>query len=484
MPFPQRKSKHPPIERESLKPFTCLQKYFCGWEPPGIAFGSAFLNTLTADNRICFTSDTDILYMVFNIFKDNIKMMELNEKVAVHSEMATTVVLGAWDCGTVLTVSLRGRPVCVVHVTSPATGAVTRSRTAEHVLSNKRKLGQAYDGMMELMSFCGREQCFAILTTLKEWKIIWLPTCDASAAASDLPPGSGNATLAAPAERGISSSGVIPHDHPLLVKMLMSVIEKCTASRVSPVPLLSTSRMYIRMRTKDWSWMRLDDATVADYGLRLSFAVDTAIYKDPEYAVLKPLAVHSECLTWVAIARQSCSVCVVKQTASKEDADHEVRVWRAAVGNRFVYKSKIANKHSVVMPFVFCAAEDGNVVRFEYSVYSCGDEGRTSAGSVPAVLAQEITAIRQLAVDRGLSNVHTAAAQAIGRFASAGIQYNDLDWGKVAIMPLFEGGRLTAVQPVLIGCDRHSCEVGIPVETARANMLAELDAISVDMVFG
>jgi hypothetical protein len=156
--------------------------------------------------------------------------------------MATTAVLGAWDCGTVLTVSLRGRFVCVVHVASPATGAVTHLRTAEHVLSNKRKLGQAYDGMMELMSFSGREQCFAILTTLKEWKIIWLPTCDASAAASDLPPGSGNATLAAPAEQEISSSGVIPHDHPLLVKM--SVIEKCTASRVSPVPLLSTSHVH------------------------------------------------------------------------------------------------------------------------------------------------------------------------------------------------------------------------------------------------
>jgi hypothetical protein len=256
MPFPQRKSKHPPIERELLNRFTCLHKYLCDWEPPGIAFGSAFLNTLTADNRVCFSSDTDILYMVFNIFKDIIKMMGLNEKVAVHSEMATTAVLGAWDCGTVLTVSLRGRLVCVVHVASPATGAVTRSRTAEHVLSNKRKLGQAYDGMMELMSFCEREQCFAILTTLKEWKIIWLPTCDASAAASDLPPGSGNTTLAAPTEREISSSGVIPHGHPLLVKMLMSVIEKCTASRVSPVPLLSTSRMYIRNAHQGWTTQR------------------------------------------------------------------------------------------------------------------------------------------------------------------------------------------------------------------------------------
>jgi hypothetical protein len=51
-------------------------------------------------------------------------------------------------------------------------------------------------------------------------------------------------------------------------------------------------------------------------------------------------------------------------------------------------------------------------------------------------------------------------------------------------MPVFEGGHLTAVQPVLIGCDRHRCEVGIPVEAARVAMLAELDAISVDMVFG
>jgi hypothetical protein len=228
----------------------------------------------------------------------------------------------------------------------------------------------------------------------------------------------------------------------------------------------------------------MDDATVAVYGLRLSFAVDTAIYKDPEYAVLKPLAVHSECLTWVAIARQSCSVRVVKQTASKEDADHEVRVWRAAVGNRFVYKSNISNKHSAVMPLVFRAVEGGNVVRFEYSVHTCGEEGRTPASSVRAILAQEITAIRQMAVDRGLSNVHTAAAHAVERFATAGIQHNDLDWGNIAIMPVFEGGHLTAVQPVLIGCDRHRCEVGIPVEAARVAMLAELDAISVDMVFG
>jgi hypothetical protein len=200
--------------------------------------------------------------------------------------------------------------------------------------------------------------------------------------------------------------------------------------------------------------------------------------------VVKPLAVHSERLTWITVARKSCSVCVVKQTASKEDADHEVRVWRAAVRNRFVCKSQIANKHSVVMPFVFCAVEDGNVVWFEYSVHTCGDEGRTPASSVPAILAQEITAIRQMADDRGLSNVHTAAVQAVERFAAAGIQHNDLDWGNVAIMPVFEGGHLTIVQPVLTGCDCHRCEVGIPVEAARVAMLAELDAISVDMVFG
>jgi hypothetical protein len=106
------------------------------------------------------------------------------------------------------------------------------------------------------------------------------------------------------------------------------------------------------------------------------------------------------------------------------------------------------------MPFAFPAGEVGCVVRFSYGAHSWATEGDAAIGVVPTRLTQETATVQQKVAERGLSNVRTAAALAVERCAAYGVQHNDLEWRHVAILPLYEGGVIVDVLPVLIDFER------------------------------
>jgi hypothetical protein len=168
---------------------------------------------------------------------------------------------------------------------------------------------------------------------MKDWKLTSLPQCSGPAATSTLPPkeewgAASDALPVLPTAREICSTGVLSHDDPRLIRLLLSAVAKCAASPLHPVPVVSATRLYIALTAAEWRWVRMTPVTVSDFNARISSAQKKVTEPITEFTVLKSMIAGSDHNVWTVIAGQPPAVCVVKQTDATDDAQYEAEVWR------------------------------------------------------------------------------------------------------------------------------------------------------------
>jgi hypothetical protein len=471
-------SDHQAVQREIAGIFISVDDYKNDNSSPGLDYGSAFL--IMQERHV----ETEV--HIRNLFSDLITIMGLYDELHIMSALTISQGLSCSGHADLRVIDAFGRITCVVVVKSPVSDGV--QQPTKHILDNVEVLGRAYDYVLELQNYYGQRDIFVILTTMKDWKLTWLPQCSGPAATSTLPPkeewgAASDALPVLPTAREICSTGVLSHDDPRLIRLLLSAVAKCAASPLHPVPVLCVTRLYITLTAAEWRWVRMTPDTVSDFNDRISFAQKKVMEPTTEYTVLKSMIEGSDHNVWTVIAGQPPAVCVVKQTDTVDDAEYEAEIWRTVNQSPNAYCAQVANKPSMVMPFAFPAVEVGCVVKFSYDAHSWTAEGEAARCSVPTRLTQEIATVQQQVAERGLSNVRTAAALAIERLAAHGVQHNDLEWRHVAILPVYEGGVIVDVLPVLTDFERSRSAVGVATAVARAAMMARLEAMSLQVVF-
>jgi hypothetical protein len=71
-----------------------------------------------------------------------------------------------------------GVPIAVIEVKQPGLNK----------LSNRKVPGQVFDYMSNLRNYFRQCEVFGIVTTLDEWRVVWLPDTDTFAASEDMEP--------------------------------------------------------------------------------------------------------------------------------------------------------------------------------------------------------------------------------------------------------------------------------------------------------
>lgn len=125
-----------------------------------------------------------------------------------------------------------------------------------------------FDYLIGAKSFRG-SRCFGIITDLRQWRIVWLPSEDDIACSQ--PSSSTSAALALwPAsERVLHSSRIFDLSEPGLIHALVSAVRKAQALPMCPVRL--ASRQFMAYSETTWGWRTLSRSTLTKSSLDFVF---------------------------------------------------------------------------------------------------------------------------------------------------------------------------------------------------------------------
>jgi hypothetical protein len=514
-------SNHRAIDTSQEKPFNILDEFSADAD-----LGTAFLNPSCILNEpgikllrsVEFSSEADIQHLVRNMLSDIIQLLDEGTKLRILGECSVAEAEGAaqrrqrvdfW------VVYRDGRPVLLVEVKSPADGNVNEDDNGD-ILEDKGVLGQVYDYLKILQEFHGAMDVFAVLTTLKHWKIVWLPVADNMAAATTLTQGftkpdpaeldiagdaeDADAAPAPPAEpaqhahdgqieeapgdvpepsRAVSFSQTYPQTAAELPRVLMSALKKAQNTRFKAVPFLAHRRLYIKLWDSKWEWVQLPEARVTVLKERLTLALRNAPNPDAWYLIVRYLDTVGKLKVWltlVASHQHAGTLCVVKQCANAAAAEQEAEYWRTVNDSPHAATRKVCGMSAVVTPFVVLAEDRGGQVSFQFEPNKWLVQPCATAGDVPVSLLAAAAMMRTFAEQAGVLTPRAAAEQAIARMAALGRCHDDLAWRHVALVPVFDAGeRLCGVRPGLIDFGRVRAQV--TPTAAQAEMKAQLDKI-------
>ena len=294
-----------------------------------------------------------------------------------------------------------GVPVGVVAVNIPHKG----------ILHSEGVAVQLLDYMKQMRSFYGLRDVFGIATTYEEWRVFWLQDCD-EAAKNTVVAGLGaeapakqpglpgiptwrrgesekmdmvNAAPATPiTERLVHAGPVIRWDDEQLVRTLMSVLVKMTASPSSGVPeLVDHAREYIQVTEHSWCWTTLPPG----------FAVSTTSAMPrgdaSSFLLLAYIGEGGFGRLWVAAA-QDGALCVIKfgKDYTMWEPDAEASVWRDA-WQLNARELGLVGRRALLLPYV----------------WTCPRNGPSAADAL---------------------QVHKATVRAIERMAASGWEHTDL----------------------------------------------------------
>lgn len=470
-------SDHVPIDHVEIRNFAILEKYSGFTPPPGAKMPSGFMASLQGEIYE-YASESDLHLGVNLLLRDVLKLLRLSGKLSIFAEVSVTSASSRTGRPDLWIIWASGRPIGIVEIKSPSDDP-----DEPNVLDDAQVLGQAFDYGRMLYSFHGQVDCFVILSTLKDWKILWSPHSDGAANATTLPASPGHTDPTPqllPAERTLHSSELIALDDKKLLPTLMSVVEKCLASGYHSVPVIASTRSYIKLLEKNWNWAPMSEAQVVEYQAGITFALRAGTAASTDFTVLKYMTAFNDCRVWVTIAGGSKSLVVVKQTVAEEDAVYEAELWRTVNASEHAFATRVLKKPAVGMPFAYPATEINHTVVFSFDIHKWGSQDGATAGAVPHNMVAQTQRIRQLAAEKGLLDVRTAAEQAIRRFAEANVVHEDLAWRHVALLPVFNlaGTEVVDVLPVLLDLERRRTKTSVLSRTALTLMLGRLATLS------
>ena len=135
-------------------------------------------------------------------------------------------------------------------------------------------------------------------------------------------------------------------------------------------------------------------------------------------------------------------------------AEQEGDMWRRVNDCDSAFATKLRGTPAVGMPFAIHASSDRETQQVSFNLD-----------------------ISHWTLQRGAD----IAAHAIERTAVRGVQYDDLAWHHVALLPVFNAGEVVELCPVLIDFDRVT--VGVSPAAARQTMLQKLNEMKNECVW-
>lgn len=328
--------------------------------------------------------------------------------------------------------SLDGIPILVLEVKKP--------HIKESIVDNYKVLGQLYDYMGRLRSFFGQIEIFGICTSLQEWKVCWFPDTSSASVSSTQ-----KAMFASTSSHDLSQR--ILHTSPMmdlcskqLPMTILSVLLKSLNSKYERVDLFSESRSYIELSSNTWNWKKITSFTPS-FSLHYPHMLATHFYVVRFFHEGRDGRVKL-----VFTQGRNSSLAIIKQFFSSSDYDTERLLWKEIYDISVIFNE--SNK-SIVLPFCFHVIEDKDgSMQFNFDLTFWTRESPATPGDANLLIEEQHQYLSNL--DPTNFDCAGIAQQAVEYLTSQGFVHDDLEWRHVAVMPIFENGRIIDLKPILL----------------------------------
>eukprot|EP01118_Nematostelium_gracile_P019507 TRINITY_DN9060_c0_g1_i1.p1 TRINITY_DN9060_c0_g1~~TRINITY_DN9060_c0_g1_i1.p1 ORF type:complete len:486 (+),score=66.85 TRINITY_DN9060_c0_g1_i1:186-1643(+) len=282
-----------------------------------------------------WTGESDVTQLVVLLLTEILNDLEMD-----HLDIFTQFSIFQFRPDAAIVTSVGGVPFCVIEVKRPDLPNVDiTNQSAVH--------GQIYDYMKTVKEGYGVEDIFGIITDFKHWRICWLEDNQLAAATTiesnwrlntktDIEEINDQDAYKSRAISRATSKGIQNHtilvtpcydyqDHPTLYIALASLLMKLGYSRIKPVKLIDSKRVYNSISSKGYEWR------IWNFGeeFELNYNQTPIVQKDTELILLRSLGSGRDGHAWLACDPEG-NVCCLKffhQTLKGEEKNMETTAW-------------------------------------------------------------------------------------------------------------------------------------------------------------
>lgn len=443
---------------------------------------SIFLVDIQSDEyQIMLSSETTISSIIRNLLRDIVHIIkklfpgdesleleviqESSVSSAVKTEQTTSLSKSFLRPDYWVIKKKNGRPIFVIEAKSP------NPKAKANVLDDPHVHGEIYDFLLQLQAFYGQQYIFGLISTLDEWRFIWLPNSSTYCFSNSLalPP---SETFCFTADRKVIGGPITSHTNPELIKVLISVILKAWYSPIVPIHLFSSGRTYLICNRVAYEWTSFTTNEISNE--TISLIIPPA--QTQNFIVLRYFHSGGDGDVFLGIS-SSKRICVIKHFYESIKQEREYYLW-SKLYNVPIFKKELSSRPSLIMPYVFHVQEKEKELSFNFDIRSWSLDSSTRETSTLYDTQFEYIRDRLEELALGLSP-QIVAINAITDFAMAGYQHDDLYWRHVALLPHFDNstGDIISLQCILIDLSNVSniSENNITEQEAIMNMLAQLD---------
>lgn len=437
--------------------------------------------------RIEYTNEGYIQSLITLYLQDIVNLLNIGAKV-IHGGTIGTVdedhknSVSRPDVWIIL--DNDNRPILVIEVKSPVDLALLRSlRKNSNTEPGKPKrgrprkndendpelspllhskvIGQVFDYMMGIKSFYNQKFIFGIVTTLEEWKFLWLIDTDDYANELNISDnydvnfekfgegsqyscddlkfyGSSSETSSdirdikpdLSVKREVCSSVIYRHSDPDLTKIILSIIIKCYHSPRGPVQMFSRYRNYIKLTENNWIWTRYEKTELEMMAKDANLDILTNNFK--YYNVIRYFNGGEYSKVRLAVSNEG-NLVVLKEIIGDEDGalEKEMKCWHEVNNCRDVNIQIVNGVKTLVMPLVFNIRIDEDSKK----IYIPLDLNLMSNTKLPKSLENINKYLKQKQNELNIENI---ANEAIENCEKARWEHNDIMLRHIAVLPYFE----------------------------------------------
>ncbi len=254
-------------------------------------------------------------------------------------------------------------PLIVVLLQEP------RKTYCKMIVDDHDALNELYDYVVILRSFYGRQEVYGILTTLEEWRVVWLPDC-LSPSVSELKAFQiSDHSRHKLQDRTLCGTPVLSLSDPNLIKIISSAVRKTFHSPFHPVSLIDEGRCYMKITKTGWHWTEIQHSDV-------TLSLQYPHRQDFSFFALRLFHEGRDGRVQVVFNEGSeSSLAIIKTFDDVKNYEKEKKYWQEVYDiQNLIYSDYLesqTNKHyySLVIPLCFPAShqEETHQVSFNFN---------------------------------------------------------------------------------------------------------------------
>lgn len=438
---------------------SCIQK------PRG---GSAFLSRKNGRETLQFSSEGDVESWVELYISDMVKMLDLGHQVEIRKGME--IIRLKPDLWLLTTNKI---PFLAIEVKKPQPG----------ILDDPKVIAQITQYMRLYRCFRGLCHVLGIVTTLTEWKIVWLPDCDEYARSTTLAsPQNFEISEDAVVNNSVSGTQTITGSDPKVHHYISSVILKAFygATRYQLHHLTIPKRLVACVNQSTLSWKRLK------WQQNNKFCFSLPGKTTPlNFYLLEDMSHGAHGRLWIVTSPTSTSlykVFVMKVFATEKVStkrSHEMFEQNTATetGNKVFYAEASCWRalHFDFRQITICGS-DALLLPYAITAKSSSEWNLSFLMNIRDFMDANL--VEQIQVYLQQHFPRAVAINAIETVSNAGILHEDIKWEHVAVVPVpvFEQKKLVHYEFRSTFIDYGNSKF-THSEEARAEMISKLNRL-------